>query len=239
MITRYLQMVAKHYQINFKSVEFIHASQDEEVGSRNDTIYVTNIRDPVGRSISNFKYNVRWDCRKLFNSSFATAENARPLEAWNQTHGLKPSPCGKPWAFHDCAVNCHIQAFTGKGCSSDDWLTEYNLAWNRLLRYNIILVFEKFKDPDYIEAVENFFGVKGLNKGYSRMWCGPESKKANERIPLNISAEYSRRLTKLNEMDNRLYSDLVSPCSDSKGEGGTMNYSFPAVDTKRFIAQVE
>ncbi|KAL7534373.1 hypothetical protein ACHAWF_004815 [Thalassiosira exigua] len=169
----------------------------------------------------------------------ATADNARPFEAWNQTSGFESSSCELPFFFKMCAVNCHLQAYTGKGCSSDDWFTEYNAAKQRLLQYNIIFFFEKLNDSSYVEAIEYFFGVKGFNSRNSIMWCGPESKKANEKVKLNVTEEDLLKLAKLNEMDNQLYLDLVATCSDGKvsERGRDVNYSFPIVDTRRLIAQ--
>jgi len=241
MIRNYLEKVAVHYDIDLEMKEYNHASKEEEVGSRNDTIYITNMRDPVSRSISHFKYNGRWDCQQLVKNEslfIATESNAQPFKAWNQTSGFEPSPCDMPFSFTSCAVNCYIQTFSGKGCTSDDWFTEYNLAQNRLLRYNMILVYEKFNDPNYITAVETFFGIQGFNNEPSFMFCGREAKKANRRVPLTVKFEYVLLLTKLNEMDNRLYKDLVTSCWED-GEEGDGEYLFPKVDTSRFLARID
>lgn len=79
------------------------------------------------------------------------------------------------------------------------------------------------------------------------MFCGPESKKPNARIQLNMTEGQGGRLARLNEMDRRLYSELVSPCGwggddagsgggGGKEEGGT-TYRFPEVDKRRLIGQ--
>ena len=57
MIRNYLQKVAEHYNIHLQVDEYNHALYIEEVGSQPDTIYITNLRDPVERSISHFKYS--------------------------------------------------------------------------------------------------------------------------------------------------------------------------------------
>jgi len=238
MIRKYLQKVAMQYHIDLEMVEFGHAARTEEVGSRNDTLYVTNMRDPVERSISHFKYDSRWDCQQLVkNETFvATESNAQPFEAWNQTKGFIPSDdCDEPFSFTSCAVNCYIQTFSGHGCTVDNWHTEYNLAHDRLLRYNMILVYEKFKNAKYIRAVENFFGVDGFNEP-SDMFCGTEAREANERVPLTVKFENVLKLTYLNEMDNRLYKDLVTSCWDG-GKEHEVEFSFPKADASRFIAQ--
>ena len=95
MIRNYLQKVAEHYNIHLQVDEYNHASSKEEVGSNLDTIYITNLRDPVERSISHFKYSERWDCEQLVhNESFIPTQlNARPFAMWNETKGFGRSAC--------------------------------------------------------------------------------------------------------------------------------------------------
>jgi len=59
MIRKYLKQVARHHKINLQILEFKHSLSNEEVDSQPDTLYVTNIQDPVEKSISHFKYNAR------------------------------------------------------------------------------------------------------------------------------------------------------------------------------------
>jgi hypothetical protein len=238
MIRKYLQRVSSTYNINLHVMEYKHAHHDEEVGSRPDTLYVTNIRDPVERSISHFKYDARWGCHNLVkNASFVpSADNAMPFESWNDTGGFVKSKCDVPSTFVSCAVNCYLQAFSGNGCTNDGWYTEYNAAFDRLLRYNIVLVYSKFNDPDYARAVEGFFGgVTGFNVP-SSMFCGEEARDANRRVPLRVSFERVLSLTRSNAMDNRLYRDLVTSCFDDMRERGEA-YSFPTIDASRFVPQ--
>lgn len=236
MIRDYLMKVAAHYSLHLEMQEFIHASREEEVGSRNDTFYITNLRDPVERAISHFKYEGRWDCRQLaLNKSYvANEDNARLFEEWNETNGFLPSHCDVPFEFTNCAVQCYIQSFSGEGCTYDNWFMEYNVAHDRLLRYNMILMYDKFRDERYIRAVEDFFGVEGFNKP-SDMFCGEQAEEANKRHPLVVKFESVLKLTKLNEMDNRLYKDLTS-CGWNDGEG-EVEYMFPRVNASRLVAQ--
>ena len=245
MIRNYLQKVCSYYNINLHMLEYNYASKYEEVGSRSDTLYVTNIRDPIERSISHYKYSERWDCQQLvMNVSFIpTRYNIeQPFNAWNDTQGFTSSPCDMPFSFTSCAVNCYIQAFSGIGCTTSNWYDEYNVAFDTLRRYNMVLVYEKFKDVKYVQAIENFFGgVQGFNEP-STMYCGEEAKEANELVPLSVT-EFSHvfTLTKLNEMDNRLYNDFVSSCSwsddDGKNDNVEYEYDFPIIDPSRFLSQ--
>jgi hypothetical protein len=157
MIRKYLTKVAKYHSIDLKVLEFKHASFDEEVGSRSDTLYVTNLRDPVERSISHFKYDARWGCNNLVkNKTFVpSTTNARPFAMWNFTGGFVHTSCSssssswstnnKPFYFEACAVNCYIQTFSGNACTHDNWYTEYNVAWDRLMKYNIILMYQNLR----------------------------------------------------------------------------------------------
>jgi len=248
MIRNYLHTVSSHHKLHLRMEEYNHASSVEEVGSRDDTLYITNIRDPVERSISHFKYLGRWDCDQLTkNESYvASEENARSFRRWRETGGFERSPCDVPFSMVDCAVNCYVQTFSGRGCPVEDgdgnannWYDEYNAALDRLLRYDMILVYDKFKDPNYVRAVERFFGVEGFNNKTIDMYCGWESRMANERVPLKVKFQHVLELTHLNEMDNRLYRDLTS-CWTTKeggGKGEEVEYLFPKVDVSRFVAQ--
>ena len=60
------------------------------------------------------------------------------------------------------------------------------------------------------------------------MFCGDEAREANRKVPLRVSFEHVLQLTRLNEMDNRLYKDFVSPCWEVD------KYSFPKI---QFLAQ--
>ena len=78
-----------------------------------NTFYVTNIREPISRSISHFKYQGRWDCKDLVFANkrkfVPTEENANHFRTWNETGGHEPSKCkvkgrkkkgGKTMYFH-------------------------------------------------------------------------------------------------------------------------------------------
>ncbi|KAL9179053.1 hypothetical protein ACHAXT_000095 [Thalassiosira profunda] len=233
MIRTYLHKVAAKYGLHLEMRECQHASAKEEVGIRNDTLYVTNIRDPVERAISHYKFDGRWDCWQLVhNDTFVPTEaNARPFEEWDKTAGFEGSWCDAPFSFISCAVNCHVQAFSGRGCTKDGWRSEYNLALERLLRYNLVFVYDRFRDPQYVKAVERFFGVEGFNAP-SEMFCGAESAAANRRMPLKVDLDAVVSLTNKNAMDIRLYDDLTH-CWREKEKP----FSFPAVDASRLVRQ--
>lgn len=187
----------------------------------------------VERSISHFKYEGRWDCQQLVkNDSFVPTEyNAKPFEAWRETKGFVKSPCDEPFSFTGCAVNCYIQTFAGEGCTSNEWQSEYELALNRLMRYNLIFVYERFKDEGYAQAIEDFFGVEGFNQA-SDMFCGWQAHEANKKVPLVVGFDHVMRLSKLNQMDTKLFKEAT----DCWG-GDEVEYSFPKANANRFAAQ--
>ena len=233
MIRKYIKKVALTHNIHLEIQENKWAR--EAVGSRPGTLYVTNMRDPVERSISHFKYEGRWDCRQMIKNAThytPTLQNAKQFEKWDQTGGFEASSCNVPFSFDFCAVNCYIQSFSGQGCTTDDWQTQYASAQERLFQYNLVFAYERFKDPKYARAVEAFFGVDGFGTD-SDYWCRPESKEANAKMPLKVKFASVMRLTKLNSMDNKFHKEATS-CWDGEDEP---EYSFPKATADTFAPQ--
>mmetsp|Transcript_8228 Transcript_8228/g.17540 ORF Transcript_8228/g.17540 Transcript_8228/m.17540 type:complete len:426 (+) Transcript_8228:32-1309(+) len=237
-MNKYLHKVARHYGIEILTVEW---DGMEEPGTNDvDTFYVSHLREPVARSISHFKYQGRWNCPDLIlkpGNFTPTRENANPIETWNQTGGHVPLSCR--WYQHinshrfrimECAVNCYSQWFSGLACPT--WnisaMEQYAVAKARVLRFNMIVVIEKLRDPNYVQAVERFFGVPGLTeKGIP--YCERASKLANTKFPFVVRNETRESLTRLNEIDIQLYHEL----SDCLNEEGSYN-NFPEWDGNRF-----
>ena len=248
-VNKYLVKVAKHYNIK---IEWIEWSTMEEPGTyyhdgtdMNDdgsTFYVTHLREPIDRSISHFKYNGRWKCKDLSSNGFKpTLDNAAHLETWNETSGHKPIECrtnrnNVQFKNGDCAVDCYTQWFGGLSCPQWDVPIEqqYRVAMSKLLKYNMIIVIEKLKDPRYVEAIENYFGVKGiLERGTP--YCERKSHKANYAMPLVVKNETREKLTELNKVDLRLYHEITD-CLNTNDDGGDDNRyeSIPKWDGSRF-----
>ena len=112
-VHKYLRKVADKYGIELKAVEWRGMEEPGTSFENNNTFYVTNIREPISRSISHFKYQGRWDCHDLVFASrknfVPTEENANSLLTWNRTAGHEPSKCkfkgrkkkgGKTMYFH-------------------------------------------------------------------------------------------------------------------------------------------
>lgn len=126
-------------------------------------------------------------------------------------------------------MNCYSQWFSGLSCPK--WnissAKQFKVAKSRVLRYNLIVVIEKLQDPKYVDAIEKFFNVPGIQVK-RHPWCEAESRKANEQNPFIVRNDTRSRLVHLNEKDIRLYDEL-SECLN------TANYDdFPKWDPTRW-----
>lgn len=152
----------------------------------------------------------------------------------SNAHGSFPSPlfnltsCLRHWStgpdsgefrLHECAVNCYVQWIGGLSCPQYDipMNAQYEVANARLRRYNFIVILEKLKESAYINAVEQFFGVKGVARKRGA-FCEKASHAANALNPFNITNETLQKLTNLNEFDLRLYNDM-SDCGEEYNFG--------------------
>ena len=163
---------------------------------------------------------------------FPTEDNANKIETWNATGGHVPTVCNDTVGFSlgDCAVNCYTQWFAGAAACPRHRLTareQSRVAKAKLLRYNLVIVLERLRDPDYAAAVEKFFGVPGVTARRSAA-CVRLSRQANRAVPLRIKNETMKRLIDLNEVDIGLYKELTD-CEGSE-------YGFPEFAPNRFAA---
>jgi hypothetical protein len=228
-LRHYLRKVARHYSIHPQEEE---AGPDELPGTRNDTLYITHMRDPVNRSMSHFRYEGRWSCPDLMNSSFEPSyENAYALQDWVRTEFQ-----GSNWTAR--------LVHTGKTCKRKMWLCSANcyikwLNWKKgrcvrelrnrsyfettidtLYQYHMIIDVEQlFWNPDYAKRLERFFGVPGLDGLQASARCDKPSKMANKRYPLqNVSTVLLDELRERNRLDLEVYDQFISSCN------GKMNF---------------
>ncbi|VEU34794.1 unnamed protein product [Pseudo-nitzschia multistriata] len=79
-----------------------------------------------------------------------------------------------------------------------------------LLRYDLIIVLEWLKDPEYVHHIEGIFaGIHGLHDK-TPSFCDQESKYANNLAPPRISNETRELIWSRNEIDRNLYERLTS-----------------------------
>ena len=199
----------------------------------------------------------RWDCKQLVTNLtyMPTLHNAKSIETWDKHYGHVESSCRtknkRPlFRLGPCAVNCYSQWFAGLSCpwyemirSESDgslepirhevpMIQQYNVAKEKIFKYNAIIITEKLKDPKYVAAMERFFGVPGVAQTKYQPWCQGESHYVNERYPLVIKNETIKRLTALNKLDITLYHE-IRDCLDDNDDDTVYN-NFPAWDATRF-----
>ncbi|OEU08186.1 hypothetical protein FRACYDRAFT_264647 [Fragilariopsis cylindrus CCMP1102] len=224
------------------------------------TLYVTNLREPISRIVSNYRYDQRWDCdNKLLkmntntntntnenntNSSNAAAKREYFIPTLeNQDMSLEEFGLEQFPSFHKksknknrklwrCSTNCYSRWVTGMYYPTTDTdhpssllqkkqqqrqkkqkqkqkhqtqtqiqqkLTKYRQILSEeskklLLQYDLIIVLEWLKYPEYVEAVENYFGGGSgsddlftglLSKPPRPIYCSKSSKLANKLVPLD------------------------------------------------------
>lgn len=169
-----------------------------------------------------------------------TVDNANSIETWNRTGGHQDLKCRKHrdpaterkrdfFFMGNCAVNCYTQWFSGASCPS--WGVpadeQVRIALSKVYRYNMIIVIEKLRDPSYVKAVEEFFGVDGLLER-GKPFCERDSHRANLMFPLEVEDETREGLRRLNGVDIELYRGLTK-CLDDRA-----SYDFPKWDGERF-----
>ena len=235
------------------------------------TLYVTNLREPISRIISNYRYDQRWNCdNKLLkmnmnmdtntnenNTNNTNSSNAASKKEYfiptfeNQDMSLEEFGLEQFPSFHKksknknrklwrCSTNCYSRWVTGMYYPITDTdtdtdhpssllqkkqqkkqqqrqkkqkqkqkhqtqtqiqqkLTKYRQILSEeskklLLQYDLIIVLEWLKYPEYVEAVENYFGGGSgsddiftglLSKPPRPIYCSKSSKLANKLVPLD------------------------------------------------------
>ena len=180
---------------------------------RNDTLYITSIRDPVSRILSSYKFEGRWNCKQLVRNKeyIPSRENERSLEddiqlidsKWKNNNGCTDR---KIWR---CTTNCYL-LWWGKdfGCLVNE-TESYQTALERLTKYDIIIVTERLKDPNYVQGLHSLFGMNKPSLTESRKsFCGPQSKRWNTLYPYQFSNDTIQSLQERNQYDNMLFRQL-------------------------------
>lgn len=215
VIRKYLKKVCKFYDIQFQARE--GRKTVEHHMDFHHTLYITNLREPVARTISHYKYDQRWACTDLRNDSFVpTALNTKSsLKEFLHRQDNHTKKNGL-WT---CATNCYTRWATGnygrlaKTCSSKLRRREVkriNEARDMLLNYNLIIVAEKLRDEKYRLEIEKMFGVPGLAREQVFAACAKPSAAANVKIPLHVSKDTRKRIERCNTPDSALYTQMTT-----------------------------
>eukprot|EP00587_Corethron_hystrix_P013183 CAMPEP_0113303622 /NCGR_PEP_ID=MMETSP0010_2-20120614/3962_1 /TAXON_ID=216773 ORGANISM="Corethron hystrix, Strain 308" /NCGR_SAMPLE_ID=MMETSP0010_2 /ASSEMBLY_ACC=CAM_ASM_000155 /LENGTH=194 /DNA_ID=CAMNT_0000157651 /DNA_START=310 /DNA_END=891 /DNA_ORIENTATION=+ /assembly_acc=CAM_ASM_000155 len=193
-----LQKVVKKYDMKLVAFE---GGSIELPGTRNDTLYITHIRNPKQRALVEYKYSGRWDCQWLVykhkrkpRTWEPTEENANSIEKWiSRAKGCKGNQFmgSKLWK---CSSNCFVRWLNhpnGHCDAPESYFANRSLYQSALgiaQKFHLIIQTEKLHDKGYVELLENYFGLSSIGVETRRpMFCDAESKAANVAYPLKIS----------------------------------------------------
>jgi hypothetical protein len=220
----YFRRVAKKYGLFLRHIEGGPAKWPKP--NRN-ALYVTNLREPVARAISHFKYSGRWQCNQLRKKDFVPTEaNAVLLETFIKEEGGDLQRTKWPTSYlWECAQNCYTRwAAVFPGANMTDLTEGLVVARQRLLQYNLIFTLEKARDPNYIRGLERMFNVSWPEEN-PKVYCADKINAANEKAPPVIQNETTRELRELNKVDTMLYNELTA-CPNG--------IEFPEFDRSKF-----
>lgn len=197
----------------------VNEGKAAEAPLRNDTYYVTNLRAPVARIVSSYKYEGRWICEQLVkNASFVpTPENSQTLEDYIALHDASSSRAncsttgGKSGSFlWKCSENCYLRWFGQDFNCLQNPDESYRTAMEKLMQYHLIVVTERMQDNAYTTRLARMLNVHSRHFRTTSPWCAKESTYWNEKHPAVIQNETLKRLEKMNQMDMRLYNDITN-----------------------------
>jgi len=215
-IRRFLKQLAT--DLNYELV--VNEATKQEYPIREDTLYVTNLRDPVDRIISDYKYEGRWDCEQLVHnkSGFVPSlENQRSLEEDIQfmTNIVQRRNCKKTKrALWRCAEECYTRWFGKNFNCIQNYTSDWQGALEKLMKYDIIIITDWLTDPNYVQGLEALFGVENATSNNlstkQSMHCFNESHEWNSRIPMDaIKNETRDHLHQLNRNDIQMYKRIT------------------------------
>ena len=222
-IRRLLNRVAQRYNWTVWAREgTVYLPELEPEQLRRDTLYVTNLRHPVHRAISDYKYEGRWDCGQLVDNKtlfVPTPENAQSLHDYiEHTRTRNSRYCGqKDRLLWQCTELCYLGWFGGAipYCVPPSELSQlYNTALERLSRFNLVIITEWLKDPNYRKGLFEMFGFFNVPTNLRHgMYCGTESKYWNSQYPAILPNDTLRQLYDNNKWDVKLYETVTRNCS--------------------------
>ena len=217
-LQRFLERVAKQYRWKIDYVE----GRPAEEPTRNDTLYVTSLREPVARAISNFKYEIRWPCSKLVSPEqypdyLPSPNNSRTLEDFIERESGKFSQ-KECWrkpnkrTLWRCARNCYLRWYGRNFNCLKNPEKSYETAMEKLLNYNLIVITERLADPSYVDGLMHMFGNVNTTilSTTQKMYCFDESRHWNAKYPASVNENTLANLTQLNALDIRLYNEITA-----------------------------
>ena len=214
-LKRLLQHVAKRFHWTFDSREAMAV----ESPKRNDTLYVTNLRHPVERSISHYKFEGRWNCpRLIYDKNYVpTMEDSKTLQEFiDNPNSILPhrtlrfDPClgrskDNEAILWKCAQNCYLRWFGLDFNCLRNVTNNYETALQNLLQFHLIVTTERLRDPQYVAGLMQMFGLPPNMEFSSKMYCDKQSKYWNAKLPANFRNETVEQLRQGNQLDTKLY----------------------------------
>jgi len=207
-IRTYFREVAEKYGWKYRAVEG-HKSP-ELPGTDPHTLYITHMREPIGRSLSHYKYEQRWgDCKPLV--SLLKVRNATQEDTVMSLYNFTTKEWWGRTFLWTCAANCHARWATGMH-KHEEMLAKHDVleqkAFETFWKYNLVVVTDWLKRPEYVAALELLFGHSNLNRQRG-MHCGPSTWKANKQVPLKVSPPELEALHHFNRIDSAIYQKLT------------------------------
>lgn len=207
---RYLNKVSKRYNI---TLDVREGSNTVENPIDDQTLYVTNLREPVARSLSHYKYDQRWSCRDLITKTFIPSK-----DNYKSTiqEFLVENVQRKEKKLWSCATNCYTRWVTGNfsklPCSnrSHEHIQRLHEAREALLKYNLIIVTDKLREDEYIRKIESFFGGLSMKGTGGGAFCARDSAAANRKVPLVVDDSTLQTIQECNAIDLLLYNNLTT-----------------------------
>jgi len=207
-IRRYLEIVSNTLNITLTIQEGEEAEMPMLNGS---TFYITNLREPMSRILSAYKYEGRWDCKKVkVNMSNVTENNSKTFEDFiknNEEITKKMEKTLMPHYLWSCSHNCYLRWFSDIH-SVQDMHTSLSVAREKLRKFDFIIITERLKDHSYTRAIEDIFGVPGFYR--TNVNCGKIMKKLNDRYPPSIDSKIWDEVKVMNELDIKLYKEFTT-----------------------------
>jgi hypothetical protein len=119
--------------------------------------------------------------------------------------------CKTGWMWR-CVEECYTRTYGANLSCRTNVTRNYQVALERLMNYDIIVITEKLKYPDYVRGLEAMLGDLGNRtlSGTEYAWCAEESAYWNRKFPANISKSTVQHLEEMNAHDTQLYKALTN-----------------------------
>ena len=217
----YLKRVAELHNLTLR---FSEGEPDSTTTDWTRTFRITNLRQPIQRAISHYKYDQRWSCNSRDVDSLTskkgefvpTKDNVKmTFEEFLHFADRRTPSKRHPNRLWVCATNCFVRWVTGHAAYIDvendakSASRILNDAYHSLCQYDLIVNTDWLAKEPYRRKIEEYFGVDGIynatQKASNLLFCSKESRAANAKVPLVIRNETRGELEAANRIDLELY----------------------------------